>query len=162
MTPRIEIYCPPLHVPIRPGPLTDEQLQYLKGMALCHRSNTGKLPTSAEQLLDHWCEIGSQLQLLDPPETVAETDKHHYPELIWLAELAERPDADQLLAAAIELADEPVPNPPAGFATARWRRDADVAEIVRCILAALKYEPHTADLTRLRQALEAQTPPEAL
>jgi hypothetical protein len=44
--------------------------------------------------------------------------------LIWLAELAQRPDADQLLAAAIELADEPVPNPPAGFATARWRRAA--------------------------------------
>jgi hypothetical protein len=39
-------------------------------------------------------------------------------------------------------------------AVARWSRDADVATIARCILGTLKYEPHTADTTVLRQALE--------
>ena len=43
---------------------------------------------------------------------------------------------------------------PDKFATARWSRDADVATIARCILATLKYEPHTADTAALRQALE--------
>ena len=43
---------------------------------------------------------------------------------------------------------------PGKFAVARWRRDADVATIARCILATLKYEPHGADLTPLRRALE--------
>ena len=43
---------------------------------------------------------------------------------------------------------------PDTFATARWRRDADAATIARCILATLKYEPHTADVTALRRALE--------
>jgi hypothetical protein len=37
---------------------------------------------------------------------------------------------------------------------ARWRRDADVATIARCILGTLKYEPHVADTTPLRRALE--------
>jgi len=43
---------------------------------------------------------------------------------------------------------------PDTFAIARWRRDADVATIARCILGTLKYEPHTADTTALRRALE--------
>jgi hypothetical protein len=43
---------------------------------------------------------------------------------------------------------------PESFAIARWRRDADVATIARCILGTLKYEPHTADTTALRRALE--------
>ena len=43
---------------------------------------------------------------------------------------------------------------PDSFAIARWPRDADVATISRCILGTLKYEPHTADITVLRQALE--------
>ena len=43
---------------------------------------------------------------------------------------------------------------PDRFAIARWSRDADVATICRCILGTLKYEPHTADITVLRQALE--------
>jgi hypothetical protein len=33
-------------------------------------------------------------------------------------------------------------------------RDADVATIAHCILGTLKYEPHTADTTVLRRALE--------
>jgi hypothetical protein len=45
-----------------------------------------------------------------------------------------------------------VPDP---FAIARWPRDADVATIARCILGTLKYEPHTADTTALRRALES-------
>jgi hypothetical protein len=40
------------------------------------------------------------------------------------------------------------------FAVARWRRDADVGTICRCILGTLKYEPHAADVTPLRRALE--------
>ena len=44
---------------------------------------------------------------------------------------------------------------PDTFAIARWRRDADVATIARCILGTLKYEPHTTDTTALRHALEA-------
>ena len=44
---------------------------------------------------------------------------------------------------------------PDSFAIARWRRDADVATIARCILGTLKYEPHAADTTVLRRALEA-------
>src|SRR5262245_35351647 len=43
---------------------------------------------------------------------------------------------------------------PDKFATARWSRDADVATIARCILGTLKYEPHAADTTVLRRALE--------
>jgi hypothetical protein len=43
---------------------------------------------------------------------------------------------------------------PDRFAVARWSRDADVATIARCILGTLKYEPHTADTTALRRALE--------
>jgi len=43
---------------------------------------------------------------------------------------------------------------PDTFAIARWPRHADVATIARCILGTLKYEPHTADTTPLRQALE--------
>ena len=50
---------------------------------------------------------------------------------------------------------------PDSFAIARWPRDADVATIARCILATLKYEPHTADTTLLRQALEGVIKPEA-
>jgi hypothetical protein len=43
---------------------------------------------------------------------------------------------------------------PDSFAIARWPRDADVDTICRCILGTLKYEPHTADTTALRRALE--------
>jgi len=44
---------------------------------------------------------------------------------------------------------------PDTFAVARWPRDADVATIARCILGTLKYEPHGADTTPLRRALES-------
>jgi hypothetical protein len=44
---------------------------------------------------------------------------------------------------------------PNSFAIARWPRNADVATIARCVLATLKYEPHTADTTALRRALES-------
>ena len=44
---------------------------------------------------------------------------------------------------------------PDSFAIARWPRDADVTTIARCILGTLKYEPHTADTTALRRALES-------
>jgi hypothetical protein len=43
---------------------------------------------------------------------------------------------------------------PDSFAVARWSRDADIATIARCILATLKYEPHTADTSVLRRVLE--------
>jgi len=43
---------------------------------------------------------------------------------------------------------------PDRFAVARWSRDADVSTIARCILGTLKYEPHAADTTALRHALE--------
>src|SRR5262249_48964834 len=43
---------------------------------------------------------------------------------------------------------------PDTFVIARWRRDANVGTIARCILGTLKYEPHTADTTVLRRALE--------
>jgi len=43
---------------------------------------------------------------------------------------------------------------PDTFAIARWRRDADVVTIARCILGTLKYEPHASDTTALRDALE--------
>src|SRR5262249_40372783 len=43
---------------------------------------------------------------------------------------------------------------PDSFAIARWLRDADVPTIARCILGTLKYEPHAAETTVLRQALE--------
>ena len=44
---------------------------------------------------------------------------------------------------------------PDTFAVARWPRDANVATIARCILGTLKYEPHGADTTPLRRALES-------
>lgn len=44
---------------------------------------------------------------------------------------------------------------PDSFAIARWRRDADVTTICRCILDTLKFEPHTADTKALRRALES-------
>jgi len=68
-----------------PGPLSDEQLHYLHGMALCHRSNTGKLPQSVQALADHWYDMSDHLVVLDPPEdraTVADIDHHHIPECI--------------------------------------------------------------------------------
>jgi len=43
---------------------------------------------------------------------------------------------------------------PDSFAIARWPRDADVPTIARCILGTPKYEPHSADTTSLRRALE--------
>ena len=43
------------------------------------------------------------------------------------------------------------------FATAHWSRDADIVTIARCILGTLKYEPHTCDVTALRQVLEARS-----
>ena len=43
---------------------------------------------------------------------------------------------------------------PENFAAAHWPRDADIATIARCILGTLKYEPHSADTTPLRLALE--------
>jgi len=43
---------------------------------------------------------------------------------------------------------------PDSFAIARWPRDADVVTICRCILGTLKFEPHAADTTALRRALE--------
>src|SRR5262249_25359471 len=42
---------------------------------------------------------------------------------------------------------------PDTLAIARWRRDANVVEIARCIVGTLKYEPHAADTTALREAL---------
>ena len=69
--------------------------------------------------------------------------------------------AKELLAWLLEVADQPMPNPnrclveiPDTFAVARWPRDADVSTICRCILGTLKYEPHAADVTGLRRALE--------
>ena len=69
--------------------------------------------------------------------------------------------AKELLAWLLEVADQPMPNPnrclveiPDTFAVARWPRDAEVAEIARCILGTLKYEPHTADTAMLRRALD--------
>jgi hypothetical protein len=69
--------------------------------------------------------------------------------------------AKELLAWVLEVADQPMPNPnrclveiPEMFAVARWPRDAEVAEIARCILGTLRYEPHTADTRMLRRALE--------
>ena len=44
---------------------------------------------------------------------------------------------------------------PDRFAVVRWPRDADVVTIACCILGTLKYEPHTADTTALRRALES-------
>jgi hypothetical protein len=43
---------------------------------------------------------------------------------------------------------------PDSYAIARWPRDADVATICRWILGTLKYEPHSADVTALQDALE--------
>jgi hypothetical protein len=43
---------------------------------------------------------------------------------------------------------------PDSFAIARWPRNAGSVEIARCILGTLKYEPHSADVTALRRALE--------
>jgi hypothetical protein len=43
---------------------------------------------------------------------------------------------------------------PDSYAIARWPRDADIATIARCVLATLKYEPHTADTAALEIALE--------
>ena len=69
--------------------------------------------------------------------------------------------AKGLLAWLLEVADQPMTNPnrclveiPDTFAVARWPRDAEVAKIARCILGTLKYEPHAADTTALRRALE--------
>jgi hypothetical protein len=44
---------------------------------------------------------------------------------------------------------------PDTFAIARWPRNADEVTIARCILGTLKYEPHTADTTALKRALES-------
>ena len=43
---------------------------------------------------------------------------------------------------------------PDSYAVARWARDADQQTIARCILATLKYEPHTQDISSLRRVLQ--------
>jgi hypothetical protein len=67
----------------------------------------------------------------------------------------------ELIELALAVAKDPIPDPnryiveiPERFAVARWSRDADVATIARCIGATLRYEPHLADITVLRRALE--------
>ena len=67
----------------------------------------------------------------------------------------------ELIELALAVAKDPIPDPnryiveiPDRFAVARWSRDADVDTIARCILGTLKYEPHAADTTALRRALE--------
>ena len=57
-------------------------------------------------------------------------------------------------ATAINLCGVLVVEVPDSFAIARWPRDADVVTICRCILGTLKFEPHAADTTALRRALE--------
>jgi hypothetical protein len=89
-----------------------------------------------------------------PPATLLDLLSRHKAEV--LAALAASPHDSKLLARTppslspnrhlVEVPDR--------FAVARWSRDADVATIARCILGTLKYEPHTADNTALRRALE--------
>jgi hypothetical protein len=84
--------------------LTQNQLELLGGMARCHLANTGRLPTTVKELADHWYDMSDRLVVLDPPEeraTVAEIDKSHIPECIWLRQLEKHPDADVLLAEAL-------------------------------------------------------------
>jgi hypothetical protein len=82
----------------------------LCGMVRCFRANTGgALPQTMSELTDHWYEISDHLVVLDPPEeraTVADIDHHHIPECIWLRKIEKRPDADELLARAIEDANK--------------------------------------------------------
>jgi hypothetical protein len=68
--------------------------------------------------------------------------------------------ARELLGLALEVADEPklssnrhIVEIPDRFVVARWSRDADAVTIARCILGAIKFEPHTADTGPLRHAL---------
>lgn len=77
---------------------------------------------------------------------IARDDEPHIPKPDEQAEVVEQ-FYDRSIRYLIEIPDT--------FAIARWRRDADVATICRCILGTLKHEPHGTDTTALRRALEA-------
>jgi len=144
----------------------EQEVARLAGMAMCFQANTGKMPATVKELVECW-ELGGMYKTLD--EIAEHEDTDHIPECLWLRELVKRPDAPELFAEALKQdARSPTSNTehvfkdtnrhlvevPDSFAIARWPRDADIATIARCILGTLKYEPHTADTTPLRRALE--------
>jgi hypothetical protein len=64
-------------------------------------------------------------------------------------------ERDRLIEEAARLSDEErkAATAEAALVVARWRRDADVITVAKCILGTLKYEPHRHDIGPLIRAL---------
>jgi len=98
--------------------LTENQKSYLGWMAGCHETNVGRLPKTMEELSDHWHWMSDVIVVFEytdadgryhAPETVFEVDAPtHMVECNWLHDLQKRPDADALLADAIEISADDV------------------------------------------------------
>jgi hypothetical protein len=95
--------------------LTQDQLESLGSMARLCQAHTGKLPTTVEQITEHWYDLQEW--------AFYEADKRndsiaieclvgldHMGECIWLARLEKRSDAPALLAQALALT-MPFPRP---------------------------------------------------
>jgi hypothetical protein len=89
------------------------ELELLSGMARCFRANTGRLPTTVEEIGDHWYELSDRIVVREhidedgnhhPAQTLFELDAPgHCLECIWLREVEKRPDAGALLAEALAM-----------------------------------------------------------
>ena len=92
------------------------ELERLGSMALCLRANTGKPPTTIEEIADHWYEMSDCVVVkahidedgrYHPAETVFQVDAPgHCLECIWLRKLEKRPDAPALLTQALASINE--------------------------------------------------------
>jgi hypothetical protein len=75
-------------------------------IARTYLRDIGKPPATIKELADFWYEFGNRLA--HPPEarlTVAEVDRHHIPDCIWLRELEKRADAPALLTQALDMVE---------------------------------------------------------
>jgi len=89
-------------------PLTTSEMNLLRGIVACFHGNTGKLPSTMQDVVDHWFELQEKgfAEIAKYGEMFSVDDKHIF-ECIWLRDLQERPDADVLLAQALPAARMP-------------------------------------------------------
>jgi hypothetical protein len=88
-----------------------EEIKWLRGMARCFESNTGKPPTTVKELADHWYDLSDVVVVNEhidedgrhhPAETLFEVEApDHCLQCIWLREVEKRPDADAMLTEAL-------------------------------------------------------------
>jgi len=94
--------------------LTEDQMRHLGWLAHCYEASVGRLPETMEVLADHWCGVSdirhAEAVLVDVPFDDDDLQRQcamglrsiFVRDAVWLGYLEERPDADALLAEAIE------------------------------------------------------------